>query len=97
MQFDGDETTLSTLRVKFVAADGTLTNLAAATIAALLLRRRRERADAGEFFLWLFATVNLLQAGRREFLCETRRGSVLRGVLGQNAPEDEAPAPHTGR
>lgn len=62
MQFEGDERTLSTLGIKFVAAGGTLANLAAATIAVLLLRRSRERASAGEFFLWLFATVNLLQA-----------------------------------
>ena len=62
MQFEGDERTLSTLGIKFVAAGSTLANLAAATIAVLLLRRSRERAGAGEFFLWLFATVNLLQA-----------------------------------
>ena len=62
MQFQGNETTVSNAGVKFIAAGGTLANLAAATIAVGLLRRRRERANAGAFFLWLFATVNLLQA-----------------------------------
>ncbi len=62
MQFQGDESTVSTSGIKFIAAGGTLANLVAATVAAPLLRRRRERAGAGEFFLWLFATVNLLQA-----------------------------------
>jgi hypothetical protein len=62
MQFQGDESTVSTSGIKFIAAGGTLANLVAATVAASLLRRRQERADAGEFFLWLFATVNLLQA-----------------------------------
>lgn len=61
MQFRGDETSLSNAGVTFVAAGGTLANLAAAGIAAGLLRRRRERANAGKFFLWLFATINLLQ------------------------------------
>ena len=62
MQFEGDERTVSSAGIKFIAAGGSLANLAAATIAVLLLRRRRERANAGEFFLWLFAAVNLLQA-----------------------------------
>ena len=62
MQFQGDERTVSRAAIKFIAAGGTLANLAAATIAVGLLRRRRERANAGAFFLWLFATINLLQA-----------------------------------
>ena len=62
MQFEGDERTVSTLGVKFIAAGGTLANLVAATIAAAFLRRRRERANAGEYFLWLFMTINLLEA-----------------------------------
>ena len=62
MQFQGDERTVSSAGIKFIAAGGTLANLLAATIAVGLLRRRRERANAGVFFLWLFATVNLLQA-----------------------------------
>ncbi len=62
MQFEGDERTVSTLGIKFIAAGGTLANLVAATIAAVFLRRRRERADAGEYFLWLFTTINLMEA-----------------------------------
>jgi hypothetical protein len=62
MQFLGDERSVSSEGIKFIAAGGTLANLAAASIAVGLLRRRRGRANAGAFFLWLFATVNLLQA-----------------------------------
>lgn len=62
MQFQGDETSVSSAGVKFIAAGGTIANMAAATIALAQLRRRRERANAGTFFLWLFATVNLLQS-----------------------------------
>jgi hypothetical protein len=62
MEFQGDERTLTAAGIKFIAAGGTLANLLAAAIALLLLRWRRERTDAGAFFLWLFATVNLLQA-----------------------------------
>jgi hypothetical protein len=61
MQFRGDEGALSVAGIKFIAAGGTLANLLAAAIAVALLRRR-ERASAGALFLWLFATVNLLQA-----------------------------------
>ena len=62
MQFQGDERTVSGMGTRFIAAGGTLANLVAATVAVGLLRRRRECANAQEFFLWLFATVNLLQA-----------------------------------
>jgi hypothetical protein len=62
MQFRGDETTVSSAGVKLIAAGGTLANFAAAAIGAALLRRRWERANAGAFFLWLFTTINLLQA-----------------------------------
>jgi hypothetical protein len=62
MQFKGDEWTVSSAGIKFIAAGGTLANLAAGTIAVALLRRRRAPANAGTFFLWLFATVNLLAA-----------------------------------
>jgi hypothetical protein len=62
MQFEGDERTVSSAGIKFIAAGGTLANVVAATMAVGLLRRGPERANAGAFFLWLFATVNLLQA-----------------------------------
>ena len=62
MQFQGDDRDVSSAGARLIAAGGTLANLVAATIAVALLRRRRERASAGTFFLWLFATLNLLQA-----------------------------------
>ena len=62
MQFQGDERSVPSAGVRLVTAGGTLANLIAATITVALLRRRRERASAGSFFLWLFATLNLLQA-----------------------------------
>lgn len=62
MQFLGDERTVSSAGIKFIAAGGTLANLAVATLTVGLLRRQREHANAGTFFLCLFATVNLLQA-----------------------------------
>jgi hypothetical protein len=62
MQFQGDEQSLSTLAVDVISAGGTVANLAAAATAVLLLRKRRRPARAGWFFLWLFATVNLLAA-----------------------------------
>src|SRR5205807_1600939 len=52
MQFQGDERALSVAAIKFIAAGGTLANLVAAAIAVELLRRRK-RANAGAFFLWL--------------------------------------------
>ena len=63
MQFKGDERSLSSVGTKFIAAGGTLANLLAAAIAVGFLQRRRERATAGTLFIWLFATVNLLEAG----------------------------------
>jgi hypothetical protein len=62
MQFDGDESSLSVTAVKFIAAAGTLANLCAGFAAMLLLRRSRDAGGSLWFFLWLFATVNLLQA-----------------------------------
>jgi hypothetical protein len=62
MQFQGDERTVSSAGVRIIAAGGTLANLVAAIIAVALLRRKRDRVNAGAFFLWLFATLNLLQA-----------------------------------
>lgn len=47
---------------RWISAGGTLTNLAFAALTALLLRARRVRAATGRYFLWLFLTLNLLQA-----------------------------------
>jgi len=62
MQFQGDEHSLPKLAVDAISAGGSVANLVAAAIAVLLLRRRRGPALTGWFFLWLFATVNLLAA-----------------------------------
>lgn len=47
---------------RWISAAGTLTNLALAAFTALLLRARLMRAATGSYFLWLFLTLNLLQA-----------------------------------
>ncbi len=47
---------------RWISAGGTLTNLVLAVLTALLLRARLVRAVTGRFFLWLFLTLNLLQA-----------------------------------
>ncbi len=62
MQFKGDEDSLPKLAVDAISAGGSVANLIAAAIAVLLLRRYRGAARSGWFFLWLFATVNLLAA-----------------------------------
>jgi len=62
MQFQGDENSLSRLAIDAISAGGTIANLVAAAVGALLLRRHRGPARTGWFFLWLFATVNLLSA-----------------------------------
>ncbi len=62
MQFQGDEQSLSRLGVDAISAGGSIANLLAAAIAVVLLRRHRGPARTGWFFLWLFATVNLLAA-----------------------------------
>ncbi|MBP9826568.1 MAG: hypothetical protein KBF21_20235 [Thermoanaerobaculia bacterium] len=47
---------------RWISAGGTLTNLAFAALTALLLRAGIVRAATGRYFLWLFLTLNLLQA-----------------------------------
>ena len=47
---------------RWISAGGTLTNLAFAALTALLLRAAIVRAATGRYFLWLFLTLNLLQA-----------------------------------
>jgi len=47
---------------RIVAAGGTVMNLLAGGLAALAYRRARSSAAAMRFFLWLFATINMLQA-----------------------------------
>ena len=62
MQFQGDEHSLPKLAVDAISAGGSVANLVAAALAMLLLRRHRGPARSVWFFLWLFATVNLLAA-----------------------------------
>ena len=62
MTFHGEEQGLGDLAQRFISSGGTLANLGAAAIALLLLRRTTPGAHARWFFLWLFATINLLQA-----------------------------------
>jgi hypothetical protein len=50
------------LASSLVTAAGTLANLAAGATAWLLLRRQGTSLTARRYFLWLFMTVNLLQA-----------------------------------
>jgi hypothetical protein len=62
MHFEGDTEGLPDRADRLVAAGGTVANLVAAALAVLLLKRGRARSPATWFFLWTFATVNLLQA-----------------------------------
>ena len=63
MSFQGDQRALSSVGVRLIAAGGTIANLLIASVTIWLLRRRRHAAPgAAWFFLWLLATVNLLQA-----------------------------------
>src|SRR5206468_6718145 len=62
MQFQGDEDSLPKLAIDVISAGGSVANLVAAGVAILLLRRYRGPARSGWFFLWLFATINLLAA-----------------------------------
>lgn len=60
--FDCGEEGLSSAASRWISAGGTLTNLALAALTALLLRARLVQAASGRYFLWLFLTLNLLQA-----------------------------------
>jgi len=62
LQFDGDTTSLSEAACRIIAAGGTVANLIVAAVTIVLLRRARPRAAAAWFFLWLLATLSLLQA-----------------------------------
>jgi len=62
IHFDGDIAGLSPAAGKWVAAGGTLANLALGLVAAAALRTSRGAPGPARFFLWLSMTVNLLQA-----------------------------------
>ena len=60
--FDGDVEGLPASAGRWVAAGGSLANLAAAAVAWAALRVIPARWGRGRFFLWLVLAVNLLQA-----------------------------------
>src|SRR3954467_12649714 len=62
MQFDGDETQLSSAAVRVIAAGGSIMNLVLAALGASLLRGVRPDRPHLWFFLWLLTSVSLLQA-----------------------------------
>jgi hypothetical protein len=61
VHFESDEATLTEGGRKFLAAGGTLVNMALGGLSILALRLGRWGEHA-RFFLWLFAVVNLFQA-----------------------------------
>lgn len=60
ISFAGDDAAVSAAGRRWIAAGGSLANVAAALPALVLLRRAR--TPHARVFLWLFAYVNLLQA-----------------------------------
>jgi hypothetical protein len=60
--FSYDTHTVSPSAVRFIAAGGGLVNLASGLLAIALLRTGRFRIPSVQYFLWLFATTNLLMA-----------------------------------
>jgi hypothetical protein len=62
MHFDGDTEGLPALADRLIAAGGTAGNLIAAALALPFLRWGRVRSPATWFFLWIFVSVNLMQA-----------------------------------
>jgi hypothetical protein len=59
--FECDKSALSSLAQRWIAASGTLANLALGALALLLLARSSRRVTPTGYFLWLLMTVNLLQ------------------------------------
>jgi hypothetical protein len=62
MQFEGETEGLPAHAHRLIAAGGTIANLVAAALAMLILRWSRDRSPATWVFLWIFISVNLLQA-----------------------------------
>lgn len=60
--FDCGEEGLSAAASRWISAGGTLVNLLLAASTALLVKLGVARGGAGRYFLWLFLTLNLLQA-----------------------------------
>jgi hypothetical protein len=62
MHFEGDTEGLPAVADRLIAAGGTIANLAAAALALPFLTRARDGSPATWFFLWMFGSVNLMQA-----------------------------------
>jgi hypothetical protein len=62
VSFECDTTGLAPTASRVLAAAGTVVNLAAGTLAALAYRRASSGTAVSRYFLWLFATINFLQA-----------------------------------
>ncbi len=62
MNFDGNETMLSEAAIRFISAGGTLANLFVGLAALAAIRSMRRFSPSTRYFVWLLATINLLQA-----------------------------------
>lgn len=62
MTFSGEREALGELASRLIPAGGTLANVAAALVAMGFLRRTPPTAHARWYFLWLLATLSLLEA-----------------------------------
>jgi hypothetical protein len=62
IHFEEDPGTLDAVGEKWLAAGGTIANVAVGVLALVALRAARRAPSAGRYFLWLLMTVNLLQA-----------------------------------
>lgn len=60
--FDCGEDALTSAASRWISAGGTLVNLAFAGLTSLLLTAGVVRASSGRYFLWLFLSLNLMQA-----------------------------------
>lgn len=61
MQFEGDYAELPRIAARIIASGGSVANVLVAAAAIALLRRSPQWRAANWCFLWLLATVNLLQ------------------------------------
>ncbi len=61
LHFESDASGLAPWAGRVISAGGTVVNLLAALLAVVLLRSGRVAWPGARFFLWLFATINLMQ------------------------------------
>jgi len=62
IHFEEDPGSLTASAQKWVSAGGTIANVLVGVLALVALRAGRRAPATGRYFLWLLATVNLLQA-----------------------------------